>query len=112
MAEKWASGNSHACKHMTQIRDKVKENMIWNINEGNNIFWWDNWPGKGPLAKLFPNGRKSENTNVKQFIQEGSWNMNKLINTLNEQFALHIIAIEIGDQSQEDYTLWDAFANG
>lgn len=70
-----APGDSHAWKHLTQIRNKVENNIRGCINEGNNSFWWDNWSGKDALADHFPHKRHTKSILVKDFIRDGQWNI-------------------------------------
>ncbi|KAH0767537.1 hypothetical protein KY285_003408 [Solanum tuberosum] len=38
-----SSGDSIAWKDLLCMRDKMEQHIIWKINSGNSMFWWDNW---------------------------------------------------------------------
>jgi len=98
--KKWASGNSHQWKMMTQGRSQAEEHMIWQINSRSSGFWWDNWSGKGHLAMFYPDRRKSINTLVNHFLLDDTWNIHKLRDTLSEHMVQHIITIGIGNKNK------------
>ncbi|XP_019228615.1 PREDICTED: uncharacterized protein LOC109209747 [Nicotiana attenuata] len=62
--KKWASGDSHLWKSMTQARQKAEIHMIWQVNSVSSSFLWDNWKGKGPLATEFPEASKNGSYNA------------------------------------------------
>lgn len=73
--KKWASGDSHLWKSMTQARQKAEIHMIWQVNSGSSSFLWDNWTVKGALATEFPEASKSTRTLVNSFIANEKWNI-------------------------------------
>ncbi|XP_070046502.1 uncharacterized protein [Nicotiana tomentosiformis] len=112
VAKQWTSVNSHSWKHLTKVRKIAEQHMVWHINEGNSIFWWDNWTCKGPLANLTPGTYKNPKILVREFIQNGEWNINKLQDILPSSIVQHIKKIEIGNYSLPDKIYWDLSLNG
>ncbi|XP_049369900.1 uncharacterized protein LOC125834791 [Solanum verrucosum] len=107
-----ASCDSHAWKNMLKIRDQAEPNIIRIIQSGSSSFWWDNWTGKGALAKLSPGRGKSSKIFVKQFIVNGGWNIVKLRQTLPDQLINDITGIHIGNNDDNDYPMWKSTDNG
>ncbi|XP_060200827.1 uncharacterized protein LOC132629107 [Lycium barbarum] len=112
VGKKWASGDSHAWKHMTLVREEAEKHMVWQVNFGFCSFWWDNWTCKGPLAHLVPNTDKSSKLLVKHFISQGKWDTIKLNGILTPQMSDSIRKIEIGNIDKEDQIFWDLTENG
>lgn len=100
----WASGETHAWKHMTQVM-KVDTNLTWKINAWNCNFWWDNWPEKGTLATLFPGAVGSRKATDKEYMTEGTWNLNKLAMILDNHTVQHIANIKMRRTMQFDSQL-------
>ncbi|MCD7453284.1 hypothetical protein HAX54_020363 [Datura stramonium] len=44
--------DSNAWRTLMKIKVKAEEYIIWKIQKGDSSFWWDNWTGKGALAKI------------------------------------------------------------
>ncbi|XP_075076523.1 uncharacterized protein LOC142163163 [Nicotiana tabacum] len=60
---------------------------------GSSLFWYDNWTGLGTLYFLVPPefGIDEDIQNVNELVDNGSWNVNKLLQTLPEDLAMHIV---------------------
>ncbi|XP_075083870.1 uncharacterized protein LOC142167802 [Nicotiana tabacum] len=101
----WASGISHARKHV--VRNIAERHIISQINSGTCSFWWDNWSSKGHLAGLFPSTNMSSKTLVSEFIVDGKWNINKAKDYIPDHMIHHILNIEIRDQNKDDKAYWD-----
>lgn len=97
---------------MLKIRDQAEPNIIWIIQSGSSNFWWDNWTGKGALAKLSPGRGKSAKISVKQFIVNGDWNIVKLRQLLPDQLINDKTGIHIGNNDDNDYPMWNSTDNG
>ncbi|XP_009762590.1 uncharacterized protein [Nicotiana sylvestris] len=110
--KKWASGDSHLWKSMTQARQKAEIHMIWQVNSGSSSFLWDNWTGKGALATEFPEASKSTRTLVNSFIANEKWNEYKLREVIPTHMVQHILTIEIGRHNINDNLVWDLTENG
>ncbi|KAL3377123.1 hypothetical protein AABB24_003501 [Solanum stoloniferum] len=49
-----ATKDSMAWKDLLCTRDKMEQHIIWKINSGNSMFWWDNWTQvKAAIKKKF-----------------------------------------------------------
>lgn len=59
--------------------------------------WWDNWTGKGPLSTLYGDINTNPKVHVKEYIQNGEWNRNKLGSIFSEETMEYIMKINIGD---------------
>lgn len=63
---------------MIQIREGVEHNIWWQIKTEEASFWFDNWTKQGALYYIEENGLEEEEMEVKSFINDGRWNVNKL----------------------------------
>nr|XP_033513221.1 uncharacterized protein LOC117277902 [Nicotiana tomentosiformis] len=106
------SGNSHSWQKMIQVRDKAEPHIIWHINSRNSSIWWDNWTEKGPLASLFSNANKSSKILIKDFIQDGNWNIQRLKDLFPDELIHHIENINIGKHDLPGQAFWDLTDNG
>lgn len=60
---------------------------------GSSLFWFDNWMGMGSLYFLMPQnfGIDESIHNVYDIVEEDTWNVNKILETLPEEYVLHIV---------------------
>ncbi|KAH0742301.1 hypothetical protein KY290_035344 [Solanum tuberosum] len=84
--------------------------MIWRIGDGYISFWWENWTGKGALAKLLHLATKSKKVMVADFIINGNWNELKLGQELPSSIVNDILQIQI--YKGHDKIIWTAEPNG
>lgn len=70
--------------------------------------WWDNWSEKGALTALYPYDVNNQKAKVKEYITNGSWDLNKLGSILLEHMIKQISNIEIGHNNQPDYAICNA----
>lgn len=99
VAKTWRSGQSHAWKHLLSFKDQAEKNIIWYINKEDSKFWWDNWTGKGALAKLHPYLARSHKIQVSDYIIQGTWNIAKLTTILPLAMVNYIYTLPIGKRS-------------
>jgi len=61
-----------------EVREVVEHDIWWQLKAGNSSFWYDNWTKQGAL--LFTEGERAreEEIEVKEYIDNGSWKMEKL----------------------------------
>ncbi|XP_059294732.1 uncharacterized protein LOC132047749 [Lycium ferocissimum] len=83
VARKWTSGQSQSWKELMLIKQDSEPHMLWQINKGNVLFWWDNWIGLGPLSMFVNRDIAVGNTQVKELIIENRWNNERLQTMLN-----------------------------
>ncbi|XP_070048978.1 uncharacterized protein [Nicotiana tomentosiformis] len=112
VAKTWRNRQSHAWKHLLEVKDQAEENILWNINNGDTNFWWDNWTGKGALAKIHPSPARSHRKRVSDYITQGTWNMTKLSEVLPVTMVNHILTVPIGKHEHEDYHIWAKSEDG
>ncbi|OIS98387.1 hypothetical protein A4A49_51111 [Nicotiana attenuata] len=97
--------DSMAWKHLVKIRDKVEVNIMWKINEGNLLFWWDDWTSQASTKHLLYLSLRSGSTKVKDF----TWGMNGTLRSL----AGNIIqGVALGDFMARDLAIWKPSTNG
>ncbi|XP_009779565.1 uncharacterized protein [Nicotiana sylvestris] len=60
---------------------------------GSSLFWYDNWTGLGELYFIVPQdfGIDESINNVMNVVEEGGWNVNKLLESLPEEYVSHIM---------------------
>ncbi|XP_070036600.1 uncharacterized protein [Nicotiana tomentosiformis] len=95
IARKWSYGQSHTWKRLMDNKEDAEKFILWKIGKGNVSFWWDNWTGRGALAKLRQLPNASRHTKVLNFIEEGRRNVTKLKEVLPDSFISNILKIEI-----------------
>ncbi|XP_059289936.1 uncharacterized protein LOC132043485 [Lycium ferocissimum] len=111
VSKKWAPGQSHKWKRMVEIRRYCEHNINWKVGKGNLSFWWDNWTGKGPLAQLIHQGYKSKKIKVSDYIMDGKWNTDKLLNLVPNSMIMDIKNIKIYNDGI-DFPTWTPDHNG
>ncbi|XP_060182379.1 uncharacterized protein LOC132612052 [Lycium barbarum] len=111
VSKKWAPGQSHIWKRMVEIRRYCEHNINWKVGKGNLSFWWDNWTGNGPLAQLIHQGYKSKKIKVSDYIIDGEWNTDKLLNLDPNSMIMDIKNIKIYNDGI-DFPTWTPDHNG
>ncbi|WMV11057.1 hypothetical protein MTR67_004442 [Solanum verrucosum] len=95
VARKDKPDQSHTWRRLMSIKDRCEPYMIWRIGDGYISFWWENWTGKGALAKLLHLATKSKKVMVADFIINGNWNELKLGQELPSSIVNDILQIQI-----------------
>ncbi|KAF3659446.1 hypothetical protein FXO37_13978 [Capsicum annuum] len=108
VARKGRPDQSHTWRRLMNIKDKCETHMIWKIGKGNLSFWWNNWSGKGSIAKHLHLVHKSKNTKVAEFIREGKWDESHLRLELPANIVDDIMKIQI-HKDQYDKIISDSF---
>ncbi|KAF3617049.1 hypothetical protein FXO38_34217 [Capsicum annuum] len=108
VARKGRPDQSHTWRRLMNIKDKCETHMIWKIGKGNLSFWWNNWSGKGSIAKHLHLVHKSKNTKVVEFIREGKWDESHLRLELPANIVDDIMKIQI-HKDQYDKIISDSF---
>ncbi|GKE03835.1 hypothetical protein Tco_1395853 [Tanacetum coccineum] len=73
----YVDSDSCGWKNMLQLRDKVKDHVIFQVGNGKAISaWYDKWCKLGPLTRFIPNkaifdARMSEKDCLPDIISEG-----------------------------------------
>ncbi|KAH0644798.1 hypothetical protein KY284_032682 [Solanum tuberosum] len=76
---------------MVNIREEVEHEILWQIKAGNSSFWFDNWTRQGALYYTEGELAQEEELEVKEFIENGSWNESKLKMFISDNMVQHII---------------------
>ncbi|XP_070026250.1 uncharacterized protein [Nicotiana sylvestris] len=82
VARKSSYDLSHSWRRLMSIKKEAEKYVFWRIGKGNISLWWDNWTGKGSLAKCIIRSNASKNIKVQDFIKNGRWNQEKLHSVL------------------------------
>lgn len=88
-----------------EINKRVDHLILWQINEGNTSFWWDNWTDLGQLAQ-FGEVSTSNKIHVSSFMTNREWNMAKLAQILPAGIVQHIQGVKINSLVLHDYPIW------
>ncbi|XP_075099176.1 uncharacterized protein LOC142176035 [Nicotiana tabacum] len=59
---------------MCNLKDKVDQNILWNVGKGNINFWYDNWSPIVPLYKMIEDDLIQQNIMIKEIYNDGQWN--------------------------------------
>nr|XP_009624162.1 uncharacterized protein LOC104115277 [Nicotiana tomentosiformis] len=88
----WRQG-SQVWKKMLECRDIIEHQIVWHPKMGSALFSFDNWTGLGSLYFLVPQnfGIDESIHNVYDVVEEGTWNVNKMLETLPEKYILFIV---------------------
>ncbi|XP_019263600.1 PREDICTED: uncharacterized protein LOC109241326 [Nicotiana attenuata] len=89
----WRRNRSHVWRKMLECRDLIEHQITWQPNLGSSLFWYDNWTGLGALYFLVPPefGIDEGIHNVYDVVENGSWNVDRLLEALLEEYAMHIL---------------------
>lgn len=74
---------------LTNIKDEMEHEIWWQLRSGPSSFWFDNWTKQGALYFIEERVVKEE-LEVKDFISNGEWLINKLRNRLSEDMVEYI----------------------
>ncbi|XP_059288925.1 uncharacterized protein LOC132042393 [Lycium ferocissimum] len=98
---------------MVNIRDAVEPQIFWYLRNGTSSFWYENWTRLGALYYIIPDAAREEEIEVRQFVENGQWNMKLLTNTLDQELAQHIKDnIKVPDGEEDDEPYWMLETNG
>lgn len=95
-----------------KIKVQAEPHIIWKVQEGNSSFWWDNWTGLGAFAKLCQGPGKSPKILINSFIENGTWNFEKLSTVIPNYIVNLISNVVIGNYNELDYPIWNPSENG
>ncbi|XP_019258573.1 PREDICTED: uncharacterized protein LOC109236798 [Nicotiana attenuata] len=89
----WRRNGSHEWRKMLKCRELIEHQIFWRTKMGFALFWYDNWTELGALYFLVPPdfGVDEEVNNVYELVDKGSWNVDRLMELLPEELALHIV---------------------
>ncbi|XP_070057917.1 uncharacterized protein [Nicotiana tomentosiformis] len=88
-----------------EIKEDAEKHILWKIGLGRISFWWDNWYGKGALAKVIQFHNAHRKLQVNHFFEGEKWNSNKLRNVLPHNIINDILEIGI-NIGREDNPIW------
>ncbi|XP_019257606.1 PREDICTED: uncharacterized protein LOC109235807 [Nicotiana attenuata] len=88
----WREG-SHVWRKMLECRDSIEHLIKWHPRMGSSLFWFDNWTGLGALYFVVPPEFGIDDTihNVYDVVEDGEWNMDRLMEILPAEYAIHIV---------------------
>ncbi|XP_049399717.1 uncharacterized protein LOC125863742 [Solanum stenotomum] len=113
ISKKWDTGESQAWRLMMKNKHVVESHIQWKIRNGSCSFWWDNWLGVGPLAQYTTASNRFNNEPVSDFIEEGQWNMNKVIQSAPPGQVHNILSTQLQLQNgQPDLAVWNPNTSG
>lgn len=84
---------SHAWRKMLECMDLIEHQIMWHPKIGSSLFWYDNWTGLEALYFIVSQdfGIDESIHNVYDVVEEGAWNVDRLLEILPEEYALHIV---------------------
>lgn len=77
-------------RKLTTIRDEVEHEIWWQLKSRSSSFWFDNWTKLGALY-FIEEKVVEEEVEVKEFICNEKWMIDKLKKALSEGLVEHII---------------------
>ncbi|KAK6777637.1 hypothetical protein RDI58_024355 [Solanum bulbocastanum] len=113
ISKKWDTGESQNWKLMMRNKHKVEKLIQWNLKSGSCSFWWDNWLGVGPLAYFTTASNRFNNDKVSDFIENGQWNMSKMVQLAPQNHIHSILSTQLQlQQDKPDQAVWNLNTNG
>ncbi|XP_015159877.1 uncharacterized protein [Solanum tuberosum] len=113
ISKKWDTGESPTWKHLMHNKVKIEEHIHWTIISGTCSFWWDNWLGVGPLANFSSESNRFNNNTVADFLIEGQWNLEMLIQQAPHSMVASILDTHIQyQQGIPDQAVWKLNSDG
>lgn len=88
-----------------EIREEAEAHIKWELNNGSSSFWWDNWIGQGPLARIAHNGEINMQK-VRDFTQHNAWDHNKLTEAFPAEWVERITNISVPTKQVSDHPIW------
>ncbi|XP_070017694.1 uncharacterized protein [Nicotiana sylvestris] len=89
-----------------------KDSNSWRNLMSNSLFWWDKWTLMGPINIHNNHSEKPDNTRVCEFIDNQSWDMEKLQNIVNQFILSETSQVDIGQQQCKDKAIWTPNVQG
>lgn len=74
-----------------KIREDIKHEISWQVKEGNSSFWFDDWTKLGALYFVMNTKIDNKEVELQDFITDGQWSRNKLMEVLQEELIEYII---------------------
>ncbi|KAK4706536.1 hypothetical protein R3W88_033903 [Solanum pinnatisectum] len=78
IAKKVHTSESLVWRYMMKNKNILETHITWKINSGSCSFGWDDWIGRGALAKHNVNISSLNNATIVHFLINGEWNEMKL----------------------------------
>ncbi|WMV38798.1 hypothetical protein MTR67_032183 [Solanum verrucosum] len=105
---------SHAWKKMIQVRDEIEHDIWWQIKAGDVSFWFDNWTKLGALYYIEEKGEIDDEIEVRELIEQGSWNIQRLRSMLSEEMVQFIMEsfVPMIIEGKKDKTWWMGSSSG
>lgn len=84
---------SHVWRRMLECRDLIEHQIGWHPRMGSALFWYENWTGLGTLYFITPPEFVIDDSvnNVYDVVQDGAWDVDKLMEVLPEEYSVHIL---------------------
>lgn len=85
----WREG-SHIWRRILECRDLIEHQIVRHTKMGSSLFWYENWTGLEALYFLMPPNFAVDEliNNVYEVVDAGSWNVDKLMESLREEYAI------------------------
>ncbi|KAH0761396.1 hypothetical protein KY290_017469 [Solanum tuberosum] len=92
---------------MILVRVEGEHQIWWQVLTGNSNFWFDNWTKQGALYYIEGNHAEEEEIEVREFINQGNWDIPKLRSKLSEEMIKHIVeTIKPPTEGRKDDKPW------
>ncbi|XP_060200400.1 uncharacterized protein LOC132628653 [Lycium barbarum] len=85
-----AKGASNVWKKLVAVRNDLEHHIWCQLKGGTSSFWFDNWTKQGALYFVDNALAIHEEIEVKEFISDGEWNLQKLQEFLTEETVEYI----------------------
>lgn len=107
ITKKWHTGKTLVWKHMMENKSKIEPYIQWKIISGSSYFWWDDCLGICPLAQYRESISRSNNIRVSAFINQGQWDVERIVRVAPPQLVAVILAHQIHYQETvADLAIW------
>lgn len=88
----WRAG-SHIWQKMLECRELIECQIRWHPRMRSSLFLFENWIGLGALYFITPPEFVCDESihNIYDVAQDGEWDVEKLLEILPKEFAVHIL---------------------
>ncbi|XP_060201962.1 uncharacterized protein LOC132630398 [Lycium barbarum] len=98
---------SQTWRALGKVKHQVEDNIVWQIGQGRESFWYHNWTGVGALYKLLPEDYSPNNIRLNEAYEEGTWQWDRAGYRVPETIRWEVQHITIHfTENKEDKAIW------
>ncbi|VFQ77897.1 unnamed protein product [Cuscuta campestris] len=101
-------------QHLFTEESRIEPYITWRVYDASLSFWWDNWTGLGPLARVTNQAHgKYWQQPLKENLINSSFNFDHLQSLMDPGFFIHFqVDLSSLGSNNADQALWQPKSNG